>query len=115
MATSIRDVQLFLREVIKAGPWKYDSGVNRTIWQGLDVPPKESITIGVAEDDGVFTPHPPVRRALQEAVGKMKAAGVKVVPIELPQVAKKYEQLLKYFKAAGSGVSHPMSTGRKLT
>lgn len=109
MATSIRDTQLFLKEVVKAGPWKVDSGVNRTVWQGLEVPGRENVTIGFIEDDGVFTPHPPVRRAMREAVEKLEKAGIKVVPIELPNVARHNDGLWKFFAAAGSSVSTSMA------
>jgi amidase len=105
MVTSIRDAQLFLKDIIAAAPWKHDTAVNRTVWQDLPALTIDAITIGVIEDDGVFTPHPPVRRAMHEAIGKLKRAGVKIVPVELPQVGQKYEQLFKYFKAAGEGVS----------
>lgn len=97
---------MFLQEIVKAGPWKYDSAVNRTVWQGLPVPSTGTLTVGYIEDDGVFTPHPPVKRAMREAIEKLQKAGVRTVPIELPQVAEKYGQLFAWFKAAGSGVSH---------
>jgi amidase len=105
MVTSIRDTQLFLKEIVAAAPWKYDAAVNRTVWQDLPALTPDALIIGVIEDDGVFTPHPPVRRAMHEAVAKLKKAGVKVVPVELPQIAQKYAQMFKIFQAAGEGVS----------
>jgi amidase len=105
MVTSMRDAQLFLKEIVAAAPWKNDTAANRTVWQDLPALTADAVTIGVIEDDGMFTPHPPVRRAMHEAVAKLKKAGVKVVPVELPQVAKHYGEMFKFFTAAGEGVS----------
>jgi amidase len=105
MVTSIRDAQMFMKTIVQAQPWKYDSAVNRTVFQGLQVPAKDEVVIGYLENDGVFTPHPPVRRAIQEAVTKLESAGVKLVPITLPDISKMYAALFSFFRSAGAGVS----------
>lgn len=105
MAVSIRDCELFMKVVTSAKPWEHDSAVNRTIWQGLKIPSVESITVGLVEDYGYLTPHPPVRRALLESAKKLEQAGIKVVPVSIPDVAKSYSNLFSFFRAAGNGVS----------
>jgi amidase len=43
-------------------------------WRDVPVP-KEKLTFGLLTYDGVVMPHPPVLRALNEAVDRLKAAG----------------------------------------
>jgi amidase len=104
MATSARDCKMFMKAITEAKPWDRDIALNRTIWQDVPVARKEAITIGVVDDYSSYTLHPPVRRALDEAVDKLKTAGVKVVPVTLPDVQKNNGQLLDFFRAAGNGV-----------
>jgi amidase len=100
---------MFMKAITEANPWDRDSALNRTIWQNLPTASKESMTIGVVDDYSSYTLHPPVRRALDDAVEKLKAAGVKVVPVTLPDVQQNHDQLFEFFRAAGNGVSpsHP--------
>ncbi|PVH96081.1 amidase [Periconia macrospinosa] len=101
MATSARDIHRFLEAVRNAEPWGFDSGVHKFSWMNLDPKPVEHLTIGIVEDDGTHTPHPPVRRGIKVAAEKLRAAGAKVVPIQLPEVDRHIGELYKFFKIGG--------------
>lgn len=69
---SVRDLDLFTSIVRAAKPWSFDPAVIPNIME-LDTSTREPV-VGVIYESGL-TPHPPVRRAMREAVSKLKAAG----------------------------------------
>ncbi|PVH82426.1 amidase [Cadophora sp. DSE1049] len=75
LAQSVRDLTLFTRVVRNAKPWSVDPAVVPNIFEQGALARKP--VVGVIYSSGL-TPHPPVRRALQEAVAKLEAAGFKV-------------------------------------
>ncbi|KAI5460719.1 putative fatty-acid amide hydrolase [Mariannaea sp. PMI_226] len=101
MATSVRDCSLFLQSILQAEPWRYDSTSISVPWIGLKPPRK--LRIGVAENDGVFTPSPPVRRVLKQAIDLLRGdENIDIVPISLPNVGLYYEDIISYFTLLGS-------------
>ncbi|KAI1271039.1 putative fatty-acid amide hydrolase [Xylaria sp. FL0933] len=101
MATSLRDCSLFLRTIMQVGTWKYDSAIVSLPW--LNLKPKERLRIGLAEDNGVYTPSPPVRRGLRMAVDRLRERGnVEIVPVALPSVKERYQDLLDYWTLSGA-------------
>jgi len=71
---------------MSAEPWRYDSSCLHLRWQGQQSSRKPRI--GVVFDDGLYTPFPPVRRAIQESAQKLRDSGVDVVELRLPNVAE---------------------------
>ncbi|KAI1444382.1 amidase [Annulohypoxylon stygium] len=69
---SVRDLDLFTSIVRAAKPWSFDPAVIPNIME-LDTSTRKPV-VGVIYESGL-TPHPPVRRAMREAVSKLKAAG----------------------------------------
>jgi amidase len=103
MAHSIRDCDLFLRTILQAETWRYDSSVLSVPW--INASPKEKLRVGVAQNDGMYTPIPPVRRILAQAVEALsRERNVEIVPITLPDVKKHYYDLIAYFTLAGGEV-----------
>ncbi|KAE8451396.1 hypothetical protein EG329_004025 [Mollisiaceae sp. DMI_Dod_QoI] len=101
LATSIRDCSLFLRSIMQAEAWKYDSAVVSLTWRNLKV--KERLRIGLVEDDGVYTPSPPVRRGLKAATELLRRSGrVEIIPLILPDVKEHYDDQLRYCSLSGS-------------
>ncbi|THX86001.1 amidase [Aureobasidium pullulans] len=86
MATSMRACSFFMKTIMSAEPWRYDSSCLHLRWQGQLNSRKPRI--GVVFDDGLYTPFPPVRRAIQEAAQKLRDSGVDVVELRLPNVAE---------------------------
>ncbi|XDG05730.1 hypothetical protein ABKA04_005345 [Annulohypoxylon sp. FPYF3050] len=72
---SVRDLDLFTSIVRAAKPWSFDPAVIPNIME-LDTSPRKPV-VGVIYESGL-TPHPPVRRAMREAVSKLKAAGFEI-------------------------------------
>ncbi|KAH0359955.1 amidase, partial [Aureobasidium melanogenum] len=85
MATSSRACSFFMKTIMNAQAWRYDSSCLHLRWQGQQLSHKPRI--GLVLDDGVYTPFPPVRRAIREAAQKLRDAGVDVVELRLPHVA----------------------------
>jgi amidase len=105
MATSFRDCSLFLKSVMQADTWKYDSTVVSVPWRGIKG--NQKLRIGLVEDDGLYTPSPPVRRGLKAAADLLRAnKSVEVIPITLPGVKDHYADLIAYFTVLGSDVSN---------
>ncbi|KAH9894561.1 putative fatty-acid amide hydrolase [Xylariomycetidae sp. FL2044] len=100
MATSLRDCALFLKTILRAEPWKYDSASVSVPW--VDLKPKHSLRVGVAQNDGVFTASPPIRRGLKEATDRLRTnANVEVIPIDLPHIGLIYEDVMSYLSLSG--------------
>ncbi|OAG08186.1 amidase [Paraphaeosphaeria sporulosa] len=100
LATSIRDVALFLKTTMQATTWQYDSTVISIPWTNQT--PKEKLRIGIVFDNGVHTPSPPVRRVLKKVCDFLKLSqSVDVIPITLPNVQEHYSDLLSYFTMDG--------------
>lgn len=80
LATSARDLELFMETMTKADPWELDSSVIFSPWRSLS--PKKVLRLGFLEEDPHFPLHPPVLRTLTTAVEKLRKAGHEVVPIK---------------------------------
>jgi Asp-tRNA(Asn)/Glu-tRNA(Gln) amidotransferase A subunit family amidase len=81
LARSARDLSLCIETVLAAEPWHLDPtqvGMRwrpeEVVWKGGDKP-----KIGVMWDDGVVVPQAPMRKALKQAVEKLRADGYEVV------------------------------------
>lgn len=104
LATSLRDITLFLKTTMLAETWRYDSTVISVPW--VDLKPKPKFRIGLVLDDGIFTPSPPVRRGLKKAADLLqRSEDVELVPLVLPNVMDHYGDLIKYWTLLGSEVS----------
>ncbi|CAI7563983.1 unnamed protein product [Penicillium pancosmium] len=83
---SVSDLQLFMNAVIGDGhAWRYDQTAAAVPWnqsQPAKFKNNESLTIGVLSEDKQFPLHPPVKRALQNAVEKLERAGHTIVSIK---------------------------------
>ncbi|KAH6884278.1 amidase [Thelonectria olida] len=101
LATTSRDLNLFLKSIMQADTWRYDSTIISLPWRQLDIEAK--VRIGFVEDDGVFTPTPPVRRGLRKAIDLLQQSGrVEVIPMSLPNVRGHFGDLADYVMLPGS-------------
>jgi amidase len=104
MATSLRDCSLFLKAIMQAETWRYDSTALSIPWRSL--PAKKALRIGLVEDDGLYTPSPPVRRGLKQAADLLQnTTDIEVIPLTLPNVKDIYADLFQYLSLLGSEVS----------
>ncbi|KAJ9494584.1 hypothetical protein H2202_010016 [Exophiala xenobiotica] len=87
-ATSMRSCELIMQTIMSHEPWKVDVNCLHIPWRGLKAPKEGNLGIGVVEDDGMLTATSPMRRALSEAREKLEKAGMELVDIKLPNVAR---------------------------
>lgn len=107
ITTSLRDCSLFVKAVMEADTWRYDSTVVSLPWRNLKA--KGELRIGLVEDDGMFTPSPPVRRGLNKAVDLLRQRNdIEVIPLTLPNMQQIYLDILSYATLLGPNVSHPL-------
>jgi amidase len=103
MATSIRDCSLFLKAVMEADTWRYDSTVVSLPWRNLKA--KKKLRIGLVENDGMYTPSPPVRRGLKMAADLLRERNdIEIIHLTLPNVKEHYQDLISYWTLLGSTV-----------
>lgn len=79
MCHSVRDLELICKVATDYEPWNQDTTVIRKEWTSSQCADSGKLTIGVLRFDGVVMPHPPILRALDEAVAKLKAAGHEII------------------------------------
>ncbi|KAJ0375725.1 hypothetical protein COL26b_006047 [Colletotrichum chrysophilum] len=83
MANSVDDLFLFMETVLSQNPWRYDASAIAAPWSAPKSGNAKHLTVGVLPEDPEYPMHPPVRRALEDAVSALLKAGHKV--IRLPQ------------------------------
>jgi Asp-tRNA(Asn)/Glu-tRNA(Gln) amidotransferase A subunit family amidase len=86
MSCSLEGIDMFMDVVLASEPWKVEPALVPLPWRTVDIVPSPTrpLRIGVAVDDGVVVPHPPIVRVLEELSKKMAAlAHVEVVKFPL--------------------------------
>lgn len=84
LSTSIGGLRLAIKSLLSQAPWLQDPTVIEIPWRSeLEQLPKQ-LVFGVMKDDGLVTPHPPIRRAIQETIRALQAAGHKVIEWKPP-------------------------------
>jgi amidase len=95
MAHTAQDLTLFMKTVIQAQPWRFDSTAFAIPWH--DCPKKGKLTIGVWMQDPEYPVFPPVARAMASAVDKLRAAGHTIRTIEAPPTMKAMKIAMRWF------------------
>lgn len=95
IAHTAQDLTLFMKTLIQAEPWRYDSTAFAIPWH--DAPKKDKLTIGVWEQDPDFPVFPPVARAMATAVDKLRAAGHNIKVIQAPPTIKAMKIAMRWF------------------
>lgn len=91
MARTLPDLGYFLKSVISMKPWDYDYSVHPMPWDAAveqalkDKAAAKKIKVGVIYDDGVVTPSPACRRALDLTVDALKAQGYTIAEFDAPE------------------------------
>lgn len=76
----MRDLDLFQKALLDQQPWEEETSLVPIPWR--NVSSKKDIVVGVMWNDGVAQLHPPLKRAFENGVQKLKAGGIKVVDWE---------------------------------
>lgn len=78
IAQSLDDVELFLSTILSSRPEDYDSTAVAAPWRGpVKLPSK--LRIGVLPIENALPLHPPVKRALENAISALESAGHEIV------------------------------------
>ncbi|KAL4962410.1 amidase signature domain-containing protein [Aspergillus stella-maris] len=77
MAKTLDEIVLWAKTVVGQQPWLIDPKCLPIPWRPVEV--KKPLKIGVLYHDGLVTPTPPVARALEETVSKLKSAGHEII------------------------------------
>jgi amidase len=73
LSTSLSGIKIFMKTIIDAKPWLNEPALVPIPWNSsLRIAPQQSLKIAVLWDDAVVKPHPPITRALQSVVSKLK-------------------------------------------
>lgn len=75
LSTSLEGCKLFIKSIIDAKPWLKEPAVLPFPWKEEDAFKGKKLKVAVLWDDGVVKPHPPVTRALNQVVDKLKEKG----------------------------------------
>jgi Asp-tRNA(Asn)/Glu-tRNA(Gln) amidotransferase A subunit family amidase len=98
LATSFRDLGLFLDCVIRAQPWNYDPTALAVPWR-RDIHTKKVLTLGFIGEDPAYPLHPPVTRTLKAAAEKLKKAGHTVKQLnKIPSISEAAMLSFKLFE-----------------
>ncbi|KAF2767932.1 amidase signature enzyme, partial [Teratosphaeria nubilosa] len=85
MAHTIEDLRLLFKTVLQLEPWKEDPSCLPIPWQSSAEAEAhrriaaKTLKFGVLRSDGVVRPHPPVLRAMDEAVAALRANGIHTI------------------------------------
>ncbi|KAM0545014.1 hypothetical protein ACHAPJ_011524 [Fusarium lateritium] len=81
MARRLDVIKLAMSSVIKSKPWESDARCAPLPWRDEMFQEMQSrpLVIGVLMDDGVVRPHPPITRALRDAVEALKREGHEII------------------------------------
>lgn len=86
LSPTLGGINLFMKTILAAKPWTGDPSLHQIPWRDNEShiyrDGKKRLTVGVIWDDGVVKPSPPVVRALQETVERLKACSSDVEVIE---------------------------------
>ncbi len=77
MAKTLDDITLYSKFIVDARPWLLDPKALPIPWRPVE--PSKQLKIAVLWNDSLCLPTPPVKRALDETVEKLKRAGHAIV------------------------------------
>ena len=84
LSHSVASLRLAFQALLSQEPWNHDPNVNSMPWrpdlekQVEDNKHSGGLVFGVIRHDSQVTPWPPIRRAIEDVVNKIRKAGHKV-------------------------------------
>ncbi|ORY90294.1 amidase signature domain-containing protein [Leucosporidium creatinivorum] len=99
MANSLESLEVFMKAVVGAKPWEWDSRVIEREWKEQEEEGRKCFAI--MRWDGLVRCHPPIERALDEVTEALRKAGHEVVDWEPLDHAGAQEIVSKIFDSDG--------------
>lgn len=116
MTRDLESTILFTKLIIDGEPWKRDFALNRIKWDNSPLENnKKKIRIGVMETDGVVTPHPPIRRAINQVKQSLNNKSIEgyefeIVPFVAYEHKKAWDILMGlYYEDGGEDVKNALA------
>lgn len=86
LAHNLDDINLFMKCMIDFEPWKYDITALSVPWNRIsDHQSQRRLTIGVPPEDPWFPYHPPIRRALEDAISSLQKEGHTIIRLPVDE------------------------------
>lgn len=101
MCRSVEDVKLFMKAVVDQESWKLDPQIVPVPWRSEEEKLPDKLCFGFGMGDGVVTPSPPLRRAMEITKGKLLAAGHTVIDYIPEEHTEAAEIIYKMWSADG--------------
>ncbi|KAF1837913.1 amidase [Decorospora gaudefroyi] len=117
LAKDMPALSIFCRSVLSTRPALYDSTALDVPWRDLSEPlPSTKLKLGLLGEDPVFPLHPPVKRALANAVKTLEAQGHEIIPLpaSCAHVANALALAFAYFQLDDTAFSHIAASGEPL-
>ena len=104
LANDIEALRVLVRAVIDAKPATFDSTALDIPWRHVQGHIKPKLKLGLVPEDPRYPLHPPVKRAIGEAVRLLEAEGHVIVPLQASEchVADATDVAFAFFNATGS-------------
>lgn len=114
LATSVRDLEMFMKLVSNFDPWKIDSSVIFSPWRSVSS--KSTLRLGLIQEDSHFPLHPPVLRTLKQATELLQNAGHDIVPLVTPSIKDACALAFRMFAMdpAGTAFQHIAASGEPI-
>ncbi|RFU26570.1 hypothetical protein B7463_g9772, partial [Scytalidium lignicola] len=112
LATSAGGLRLVTKSLLSQQPWLHDPLVVGIPWRDevekevFQLAKGRGLTFGILVHDGVVTPHPPVKRALDIVKAQIEGLGYKVMEWQPPAHARATEILFKAMLYDGGADVH---------
>lgn len=104
MANSLRSCDFFMSTLAQSETWKYDeSCLHLNRWESRLK--NSSLRIGIARNDGMCTPWPPVRRAIDDAASKLRSADIDLIEVSMPDIREAVSTSYRMYSLDGCKVS----------
>ncbi|KAI4704841.1 hypothetical protein J4E89_009426 [Alternaria sp. Ai002NY15] len=114
LANDIQALGILCRSLLSVRPALYDTSALDVPWRDLEAPPSApKLRLGLLAEDSAFPLHPPVKRALAQAVSALEAKGHEVVPIApaRAQVANALALAFAFFMLDDTPPTHVAASG----
>jgi amidase len=85
LANCVQDLEEFMKVVLTRSPEKYDAGTITGDWRVLENEFPGVLNIGILPADPEYILMPPVRRTMEEAINKLKAAGHNIIHLSFDE------------------------------
>ncbi|KZF19859.1 amidase [Xylona heveae TC161] len=112
MGHRVDDLEVITKSILSTQPWLHDPTVVNMPWRQSETEAvakhakSGGLAFGVLRSDGIVLPHPPITRAIDETVAKLKAHGHEVIEWEPPSHKEAFEIIWSLFVMDGGNDIH---------